>query len=77
MVLTPIDAWHRIRDIHHVLADQPAVAHAVRCLPLGDLLELQLELLRQPEWPEFEGPNRCLPTSFDSGREVADVFHAH
>ena len=61
MAVTPIDGWHRIRDIHHVLADQPAVAHAVRCLPLCDLLELQLELLRQPEWPEFEEPESLPP----------------
>ena len=40
--------------MQYVLADQPLIAHAVRCLPLCDVLELQLELLRQPDWPDFE-----------------------
>ena len=35
-----------------VVAGQPTIAHAVRCLPLRDQLELTLELLGQPEWPE-------------------------
>ena len=61
MAVTPTDAWQRIRDIQNVLADQPAVAHAVRCISLFDLLELQLELLRQPEWPEFEEPDPLPP----------------
>jgi hypothetical protein len=37
-----------------VLADQPLIAHAVRCLPLCDVLELQLERLRQADWPDLE-----------------------
>jgi hypothetical protein len=65
--VTPPDAWRRLRDMRHVLADQPLIAHAVRCLPLCDILELQLELLRQPEWPDLEHPERCLPTSSVSG----------
>ena len=35
-----------------VVAGQPTIAHAVRCLPLCDQLELTLELLGQPESPE-------------------------
>ena len=61
MAVTPLDAWRRIRDMQHVLADQPAVAHAVRCLSLCDLLELQLELPPQPEWSEFEEPEPLPP----------------
>jgi hypothetical protein len=52
--VTPPDAWRRLRDMQDVLADQPLIAHAVRCLPLCDMLELQLELLSQPDWPDFE-----------------------
>jgi hypothetical protein len=36
-----------------VVAGQPPIAHAVRCLSLCDQLELTLELLGQAEWPEF------------------------
>jgi hypothetical protein len=52
--MTPPDAWRRLRDMQHVLTEQPLIAHAVRCLPLCDVLELQLKLLRQPHWPEFD-----------------------
>jgi hypothetical protein len=44
-----------------VLADQPLIAHAIRCLPLYDILELQLELLRQADWPDFEQPQPLPP----------------
>ena len=47
--------------MHYVLAEQPLIAHAVRCLPLCDVLELQLELLRQPDWPDFEQPEPLPP----------------
>jgi hypothetical protein len=40
--------------MQNVLTQQPSIAHAVRCLSLYDLLELQLDLLRQPDWPEFD-----------------------
>ena len=33
--------------MQQVVARQPAIAHAVGCLPLYDQLELTLELLRQ------------------------------
>src|SRR5262245_15722806 len=61
MVITPRDAWQRLRDMRNVVAQQPAIAHAVRCLPLHDLLELQLELLRQSDWPEFVEPEPLPP----------------
>jgi hypothetical protein len=53
--------WQRLRDMQTVVAQQPSIAHAVRCLPLYDLLELQLELLRQPDWPEFDEPEPLPP----------------
>jgi hypothetical protein len=37
------------------------IAHAVRCLPLCDILNLQLELRRQPDWPDFEQPGALPP----------------
>jgi hypothetical protein len=55
------DAWRRLRDMQFVLAEQPAIAHAVRCLSLLDVLELQLQLLAQPEWPEFNEPKQLPP----------------
>jgi hypothetical protein len=36
-----------------VVATQPAIAHAVRCLSVYDLLDLTLELLQQDRWPDF------------------------
>jgi hypothetical protein len=61
MVVTPSEAWGRVRDMQNVVARQPAIAHAVRCLSLFDVLELQLELLRQADWPEFEEPEPLPP----------------
>jgi hypothetical protein len=48
MVIGVPDAWRRLRDMQFVLAEQPAIAHAVRCLSLLDVLELQLQLLAPP-----------------------------
>lgn len=62
MAIKPPDAWRRLRDMQNVLAEQRAIAHAVRRLPLLDVLELQLELLRQPDWPDFE-PDTPLPAN--------------
>ena len=53
MLLSSQAAWKRLRDMELVLARQPSVARAVRCLPLSDQLELTLELLAQREWPDF------------------------
>ena len=61
MVIAPPEAWRRLTDMRNVVAEQPAIAHAVRCLSLFDVLELQLELLRQPDWPDFEQPEPPLP----------------
>jgi hypothetical protein len=44
-----------------VLARQPAVARAVRCLPLSDQLELTLELLCQRDWPDFDDVEELPP----------------
>ena len=60
-VLAPHAAWQRLRDMRTVVAHQPAIAHAVGCLPLCDQLELTLELLRQAGWPDFELPEDDLP----------------
>jgi hypothetical protein len=63
-MLLPDAAWQRIRDMQNVIAKQPNIAHAVRCLSLYDLLELELELLYQPGWPDLgiEEPER-LPAN--------------
>ena len=60
-VLTSQAAWQRVHDMESVLARQPAVARAVRCLPLLDQLELTLDLLRQPAWPEIGAVDELLP----------------
>ena len=60
-VITPPDAWQRLTDMQNVVAQQPAIAHAVRCLPLYDLLELQLELLHQSDWPDIAEPEPLPP----------------
>jgi hypothetical protein len=60
-VITPPDAWQRLRDMQTVVAQQPAIEHALRCLPLHDLLELQLELLHQSDWPDIAVPEPMPP----------------
>jgi hypothetical protein len=52
-VLSPDAAWQRLFWMQTVVADQPAVARAVRCLSLYDQLELTLQLLGE-EWPATE-----------------------
>jgi hypothetical protein len=47
--------------MQRVLVMQPLIAHAVCCLPLCDVLELQLELLRRPELPEFDDDELLPP----------------
>ena len=49
------------RDMQNVVAQQPAIAHAVHYLPLYDQLELTLELLREGTWPDFEQPEDLPP----------------
>jgi hypothetical protein len=61
--MTPPEAWRRLRDMQSVLVEQPLIAYAVRCLPLCDVLELQLELLRQLDWPEFDEDPEPLPAN--------------
>ena len=59
--LPPRRAWRRLRDMQDVVAHQPAIAHAVHCLPLYDQLELTLDLLKQDDWPDFEMPEPLPP----------------
>jgi hypothetical protein len=40
--------------MQQVLAEQPAVARAVRSLSLHDQLSLTLELLRTADWPDTQ-----------------------
>ncbi|MBV9603279.1 MAG: hypothetical protein JOZ87_41455 [Chloroflexi bacterium] len=47
--------------MQEVVAHQPAIAHAVRCLPLSDQLEFTLELLKEDEWADFETPEPLPP----------------
>jgi hypothetical protein len=61
MVLPPRAAWARLQDMQQVVLHQPVIAHAVRCLPLCDQLELTLELLQQDNWPEFAEPELLPP----------------
>jgi hypothetical protein len=61
MFVTPPVAWHRLRDMQNVVAKQPEIAHAVRCLSLYDQLDLTLELLQQDDWPEFDEPDDLPP----------------
>jgi len=56
-LVPPRAGWARLRDMRQVVVEQPAVAHAVRCLPLYDVLEL----VRQHDWPEFSEPEPLPP----------------
>ena len=60
-MLPPHAAWARLRDMQQVVVHEPAIAHAVRCLPLYDQLELTLELLHQDDWPDFTEPEPLPP----------------
>jgi hypothetical protein len=61
LLLRPHAAWARLKDMQRVVAEQPRIAHAVRCLRLADQLELTLELLRQREWPDFADAEQLPP----------------
>jgi hypothetical protein len=45
-----------MKDMQRAVVEKPAMADAVRCLPLYDVLVLTLELLRQETRPEFSEP---------------------
>lgn len=60
-MLPPSAAWQRLFHVQEVLAEQPAVARAVRSLSLYDQLSLTLELLRDSDWPEPD--TRELPSN--------------
>jgi hypothetical protein len=61
-LLPPHAGWLRLKEVQNVLAEQPAIAHAVRCLPLYDQLQLTVELLQQEDWPDFDEPE-VLPSN--------------
>ena len=73
--LPPHRAWRRLRDMQEVVAHQPAIAHAVHCLPLYDQLERKLELLKQDAWPDFE-TSEPLPPNVVRFRPRARGVHA-
>jgi len=50
-VLPPSAGWQLLVHVQAVLAEQPAVARAVRSLSLHDQLSLTLELLRSADLP--------------------------
>jgi hypothetical protein len=60
-LLPPSAAWERLKDMQMVVDEQPAIAHAVRCLRWADQLDLTLELLRQDDWSDLLTPSRCHP----------------
>jgi hypothetical protein len=49
--------------MQQVVVHEPAIANAVRCLPLLDQLELTLQLLQQDDWQGTATRNcgRMLP----------------
>jgi hypothetical protein len=47
--------------MQHVVATQPAIPRAVRCLSLYDQLDLTLELLDQRDWPDFDAQEDLPP----------------
>ncbi len=53
-MLPPSAGWQLILHVQAVLAEQPAVARAVRRLSLYDQLALTLELLRDAEGPDAQ-----------------------
>ena len=45
-VIPPHRAWRRVSRMHHMVAQEPALAWVVSCMPLYDQLDLTLELLQ-------------------------------
>jgi len=60
-MLPPRLAWQRLAHIQHVVWTRPEIAHAVRCLPLLDQLELTVELLSKANTAEAELPPNVIP----------------
>ena len=44
-MIPPHRAWRRVSRMHHMVAQEPALAWVVSCMPLYDQLDLTLELL--------------------------------
>ena len=44
-VIPPHRAWRRVSRMQHMVAQEPALAWVVSCMPLYDQLDLTLELL--------------------------------
>ncbi len=44
-MIPPHRAWHRVSRMQHMVAQEPALAWVVSCMPLYDQLDLTLELL--------------------------------
>jgi hypothetical protein len=45
-VIPPHRAWRRVSRMHHMVAQEPALAWVVRSMPLYDQLDLTLKLLQ-------------------------------
>ena len=61
-MLPPSAGWQLLVHMQTVLAEQPAVARAVRRLSLHDQLSLTLELLRQADSADTHSP-KTLPAN--------------
>ena len=44
-MIPPHRAWRRVSRMHYMVAQEPALAWVVSCMPLYDQLDLTLELL--------------------------------
>ena len=44
-MIPPHRAWRRVARMQHMVAQEPALAWVVSCMPLYDQLDLTLELL--------------------------------
>jgi hypothetical protein len=70
--MTPPDAWRRLKDMQHVLTEQPLIAHAVRCLPCVTSWSSSSNSCASRTGRSSTIPNRCRPTSSGSVHAVAD-----
>jgi hypothetical protein len=63
-VIPPRRAWLRLARMQQMVAEQPALAWAVSCMPLYDQLDLTLELLHTDGNTYLdEGPNEPWPSN--------------
>ena len=59
-MIPPHRAWRRVSRMQHMVAQEPALAWVVSCMPLYDQLDLTLELSQTDEDPSEPSPANVI-----------------